>query len=229
MLRSFGNRVTRNNSIKYGKSTERTFSSKPPVDKQPQKVASAIKQVRPAPTSQGSGSGFIPLGLTALCFLGPVAYIKLNGIKLSPENENVLGSLLGTQMVLFLRPAEKAEEAATGSDASPSLYNPSEVLHDLNEIEKNDVLNEESSSKESSSEESSSITIVEETSEQVGVENSSPDAEPSLIVPVEETTEEHSAEHSAEVEVVPTEEEVAAVAAAATSEGCPVHVTSGEN
>lgn len=114
MLRTFNNRFTRNVSQKRIGSCERHFSS-PPIPKY------AVKE--------GKGGGIVSLLTITALVGGSIAYIKTKEIRLDPQIENVIGTLLGTEAVLFLRPKEvlESESMKDEESSSYSLYKPVEI------------------------------------------------------------------------------------------------------
>ena len=168
MLRTFSNRIGAKASIKNFGCQGRNFSTPP---------RPPLKNQKPAVGS----TGVISLLTIALLAAVPVVYIKTGEIQLMPEIENVIGTLLGTEAVLFLRPPvrEETESSLAPEHSSESLYNPGETLIELTEN------TSEEPSAESTEDSSESVTpVVEE-----GAEN-----EVDSSVNVSSQSEEHSSE-----------------------------------
>jgi hypothetical protein len=98
MLRTAGNRFTNKASLKKLASSRRGFSSTP----QPKPQSPILTSKR-----QPDGGDFSPimalLGIVTIFGL-PVYYIKTEKIQLDSQVENIIGTLLGTSTVLYLRP-----------------------------------------------------------------------------------------------------------------------------
>ena len=98
MLRTAGNRFTNKASLKKLASSRRGFSSTP----QPKPQSPILTSKR-----QPDGGDFSPilalLGIVTIFGL-PVYYIKTEKIQLDSQIENIVGTLLGTSTVLYLRP-----------------------------------------------------------------------------------------------------------------------------
>jgi hypothetical protein len=98
MLRTAGNRFTNKASLKKLASSRRGFSSTP----QPKPQSPILTSKR-----QPDGGDFSPimalLGIVTIFGL-PVYYIKKEKIQLDSQVENIIGTLLGTSTVLYLRP-----------------------------------------------------------------------------------------------------------------------------
>ena len=150
MLRTFSNRIGAKASIKNFGYQGRNFSTPP---------RPPLKNQKPAVGS----TGVISLLTIALLAAVPVVYIKTGEIQLMPEIENVIGTLLGTEAVLFLRPPVREEtesSLAPEHSSSESLYNPGETLIELTEN------TSEEPSAESTEDSSEAVTpVVEEVAE----------------------------------------------------------------
>lgn len=98
MLRTAGNRFTNKASLKKLASSRRGFSSTP----QPKPQSPILTSKR-----QPDGGDYSPilalLGIVTIFGL-PVYYIKTEKIQLDSQVENIIGTLLGTSTVLYLRP-----------------------------------------------------------------------------------------------------------------------------
>ena len=168
MLRTFSNRIGAKASIKNFGCQGRNFSTPP---------RPPLKNQKPAVGS----TGVISLLTIALLAAVPVVYIKTGEIQLMPEIENVIGTLLGTEAVLFLRPPvrEETESSLAPEHSSESLYNPGETLIELTEN------TSEEPSAESTEDSSEAVTpVVEEVAEN----------EVDSSVNVSTQSEEHSSE-----------------------------------
>ena len=105
MLRTVGNRFTSKVSLNKLVPSKRRFSSTPPT-----KLQSTILTSERKPADGGVNSVIAILGI-ALVFGLPVIYIKTEKIQLDAQVENVIGTLLGTSAVLFLRPDTAAKDS----------------------------------------------------------------------------------------------------------------------
>ena len=123
MLRTVGNRFTSKVSLNKLVTSKRRFSSTPPT-----KLQSTILTSERKPSDGGVNSVIAILGI-ALVFGLPVIYIKTEKIQLDAQVENVIGTLLGTSAVLFLRPDTAAKDSidlssdGAAGDATGSLGN----------------------------------------------------------------------------------------------------------
>jgi hypothetical protein len=151
MLRLASNRVTGKFSNRNLKSAaERRFSSKPPFS----------PPINMIPKAKGGGDG-VATSVAALVAImlvtaAPVVYVKMEKIQLDPRIENIIGTIVGTHAVLFLRPDGHQK------DLSPSLYKSVTEIDGFND--NSDVSGEQSTS--------DSINIADETLEQVAGQKS---------------------------------------------------------
>lgn len=217
MLRSFGKRVTGNFSGKnFGSSSGRRFISNKPTSNTQLNVRSTER--KPA---DGAGTTVVALIAVALIAAAPVIYIKNEKIQLDAQIENVIGTLLGTSAVLFLRP--DAEIDAGVIESPPSLYKPEQNLEGFGESA--DTYQEQSDTVfTSDSEEQASEPIVEQEASagaSLSTQNSSVAAE--VEAEVEKKSEEVAVEVVEEKELVcPFPPKKAVVAEAAPELVCPL-------